>query len=325
MRKSTPLYCLILLLFLSTGCNKTLQADTIKQPEVLKEYVKNDYAITASGDLHINYGDQTSTLEINALPDGQILQDEHQRLLILSDPTERYQHGILGDVIEASSVTLVQLADQPSVIRKFSVPAGWVIESILPLWSDWDGDGQREIVLTLSNKTSGSKLVLYDEGGNVLAESNPIGKGFRWRHAFAIDVFGENGEKLLVDVQTPHIGGIVGFYTWNKEEKMLKSEATLSGYSTHDIGSREMNMYALMKDDDREQILLVLPNQSKTEIVGLRLKTETLPETNTIKEEWRLALGGKLSGKLELIEENGVPMIRAIVDGGREVLLNIPK
>jgi thiamine phosphate synthase YjbQ (UPF0047 family) len=314
MRQFTLFFCLILLLLSSACGEKNIQADTTKRLEAM-----DDYSIVANGDLHIKIGKQTTILEIDALPDSQIRQDERQRLLILSDPSNQYKHGILGDDLEASSVTIVQLSDQPAVISKFSVPVDWVIESILPIWSDWDGDGEREIVLTLSNSTKGSKLVLYDENGNVLAESSPIGKGFRWRHALAIESFGEDGQRLLVEVQTPHIGGIVGFYSWDKEKKLLKTEATLPGYSTHDIGSRNMEMYALVIEEQNEQVLLILPSQSKTELTALRFVS------GVINEEWHIQLGGKLSGNLELIYENDDRVIRTIVDNNREVLLNLPK
>jgi hypothetical protein len=314
MKKTTLFLFLTLFLFSSISCKNNLESSTTKQVDAI-----DDYVIASNGDLQINLGNKIETLKINALPDSHIILDEKRRLLILSDPTDQYQHGVLGDALEATSVTTVQFSDVPAVIRKFSVPADWVIESILPIWSDWDGDGEREILLTLSNSSSGSKLVLYDENGNVLAESLPIGKGFRWRHALTIAAFGENGERLLVDVQTPHIGGVVSFYSWDKENKLLKTEATLEGYSTHDIGSRAMQMYTLLIDDQNEQVLLILPNQSKTELAALRFAS------GKIHEEWRIPLGGKLSGNLELIEENGVQSIRTIVDNNREVLLSMPE
>lgn len=295
------------------------EEDNLPPDTTIQDEATVSYTILDNGDLQITMGNQTTILEIDALPDSQILQDERQRLLILSGPSDQYRHGILGDVLEATSVTMVQLSDQPALISKFSVPADWVIESILPIWSDWDGDGEREIVLTLSNSTSGAKLVLYDESGNVLAESLPIGKGFRWRHALDIAAFGENGQRLLVDVQTPHIGGIVNFYSWNKEEKILKPEAALQGYSTHDIGSRAVQMHALMADEQQKQVLLILPSQSKTELAALRFVS------GEILEEWRIPLGGKLSGNLELVDENGDMVIRAIVDNNREVFLNPPE
>lgn len=271
MKNIRLIFYLIVFLFSATSCKNNLQPDATKLVETM-----DGYRIVANGDLQINRGKQTTVLEINALPDSQIIEDEHQRLLILSDPSDRYQHGILGDIVEASSVTMVQLSEEPAVISEFSVPVDWVIESIRPIWSDWDGgDGEREILLTLSNSTSGSKLVLYDENGNVLAESLAIGKGYRWRHALDIAPFGDKGERLLVDVQTPpHIGGgVVTFYSWDKENKLLRTEATLSGYSTHDIGSRDMLMYELIVDEQNEQVLLILPNQSKTELAALRFES----------------------------------------------------
>lgn len=313
MKQFTLFICLVLL-FTSACSQNNLQLEPLKKVEAV-----DHYAILANGDLQIKIGKQTSILEVNALPDSQILQDEHRRLLILSDPSDQYQHGILGDVLEATSVTLVQLSDQPAIISQFSVPEDWVIESILPIWSDWDGDGQREIVLTLSNSTSGAKLVLYDEKGNVLAESQPIGTGNRWRHALAIASFGEHGERYLVDVVTPHIGGIVNYYSWDKENKDLKPEASLTGYSTHDIGSRFMHMYALVRDEQTEQVLLLVPNQSKTKLVALRFVS------GVIQEEWSIPLEGKLSGNLELGHENARRVIRALVDDNREVVLDLPE
>lgn len=314
MKKSLIYICCTILLMSCVGCKDEPQPAMTNQTEDI-----DDYAILANGVLQINKGNQTTILEINALSDCQIIQDEYERLLILTDPSDQYQHGILGDKIEPTSVTIVQLSDQPSLSSRFSVPEGWVIESISPIWSDWDGDGQREIVLTLSNREVGAKLVLFDENGTLLAESAPIGQGNRWRHALDIAAFGENGAKLLADVVTPHIGGIASFYSWDKENKVLKSEATLPGYSTHDIGSRDMGMYTLMTDEQNGQVLLIVPNQSKTELVALRFSSRA------IQEEWRLALGGRLSADLELLDNEGTKVIRAIINSNQEVLLDIPE
>lgn len=317
MKKLVLVFCLVVLSTSFIACDNRTQRESSKELGENQEDSTNK--IDANGNLHINLGNETITLEINALADSQILEDENQRLLILSDPTDQYQHGILGDGIEASSVTIVQVSDKATIVSDFSVAKDWVIESIRPIWSDWDGDGKREILLTLSNSTKGAKLVLYDEKGEFLAESLPIGKGFRWRHALEIASFGEDGQMLLVDVQTPHIGGIVNFYSWDKEKKLLKTEASLPGYSTHDIGSRFMHMYSLLIDEQNEQALLLVPDQSKKELVALRLVS------GAIQEEWRMALGGTLSGNLELIDDNGVPTIRGIIENDREVLLKLPE
>lgn len=340
MKKSILIFGLIALLT-SVSCTQESQSNTNQEmnamdqldstEEIVEVESEKDidvaemnegerlYVIDANGDLLITIGDQTTTLAINALSDSHILQDDQGRLLILTDPTEQYQHGILGDTVEASAVTIVDVSEKPVVLSKFSVSEDWVIESIVPIWSDWDLDGEREIVLTLSNSSSGAKLVLYDEAGTILAETEAIGQGNRWRHALEIASFGEDGESLLVDVQTPHIGGIVSFYSWDQENKVLKTEASISQYSTHDIGSREMQMYVLVTDEESEQVLLLLPNQSKTELVALRFMADG------IQEEWRISLGGKLTSNLELIEVDGVKSIRAIIDKEHEVLVDLPK
>jgi len=276
----------------------------------------DSYWIDENGDLQINFKNHTAALEINALQDSIILVDDQQRLLILTDPSDQYQHGILGDSIEATSVTIIHLSDEPYVINKFSIPEDWVIESIKPLWSDWDDDGNKEIVLTLSNSTDGSKIVLYDESGNSLAESAPIGIGYRWRHVLGIAPFAEDGQKLLVDVQTPHIGGIVNYYSWDKENNVIKVEASLSGYSTHDIGSRDMHMYLLTLNEENQQTLLIVPTQSKKELVALRYRS------GTIHEEWTIALGGKLTGNLSW---EGDDSIGAVIDDNQKILLETPK
>ncbi len=105
--------------------------------------------------------------------------DNNERLLLLTDPTERYQHGILGDKIEASGFVIID-AKTRKVIQSVTINAPDVIGSLKPIWTDWDQNGEREIVLTLNNNNTGSRLALFSEGGNLLAEVKPIGKGHRW-------------------------------------------------------------------------------------------------------------------------------------------------
>ena len=64
--------------------------------------------VSGAGDLVIERSGSAHTLAVNALPDARILVDEAGRLLLLTDPTADYGHGVLGDEIEAASVTLVE-------------------------------------------------------------------------------------------------------------------------------------------------------------------------------------------------------------------------
>ena len=74
-----------------------------------------------------------------------------------------------------------------------------------------------------------------------------IGRGNRWRHQIAVAPFGPNGERELVDVLTPHIGGVVEFYRMVGDR--IEIVATVPGFTSHVIGSRNLDL-ALAADAD---------------------------------------------------------------------------
>ena len=98
----------------------------------------------------------------------------------------------------------------------YPVGNGQVIEGIAPIWVDWNQDGEREIIVTLSDLANGAQVVVFNEQGKRIAEGPAIGQGYRWRHQIAVAPFGPNGEMELVDVLTPHLGGVVEFYQWQE-------------------------------------------------------------------------------------------------------------
>ncbi|MCJ7534582.1 MAG: hypothetical protein MUO57_03495, partial [Anaerolineales bacterium] len=65
--------------------------------------------ISTAGEIRLmDASDQLfASLDVHALPDARILRDENDRLLVLSDPTDKYDHGVLGDNLEAASITLI--------------------------------------------------------------------------------------------------------------------------------------------------------------------------------------------------------------------------
>ncbi len=107
--------------------------------------------IDDKGDLIWTNAGTTSQFMVNALPDARILMDELGRLLFLSNPTSDYPHGVLGDALEARSITLIDPNSNPISIKEFQINPADVIEGITPLWVDLDGDGKREIIATQSN------------------------------------------------------------------------------------------------------------------------------------------------------------------------------
>ena len=216
--------------------------------------------IDQSGQVVIQDRGQTITVDANALPDARILSDGHGQLLVLSDPTSAYDHGVLGDAVEAGSVTLLDESGQ--ILQVIPAPDGQVIEGIMPLWADLDEDGQAEIIITVSGPSAGAQLLAYRPDGSLLAASSAIGTGYRWRNQMAAAPFGPNGELELVDVLTPHLSGTVEFFRLNGER--LEQSASISGYTSHVIGSRNLDM-ALAADLDADgQFEVLLPNLART-------------------------------------------------------------
>jgi hypothetical protein len=228
--------------------------------------------IDTGGNLVIQQKGVPVVLPVNAQPDARILVDKNGRLLLYTDPTAEYGHGIMGDKLEAGSLTLVSTQPEPPITRVIPAPAGYVLEGIAPIWIDLDADGQREIVVTRSNAGAGAQLVLLNEMGDLIATGPAIGQGGRWRHQLSAGPFGPNGEIELVDVLTPHIGGPIEFFQWRDDELAVTAEA--DGYTSHVIGSRNLDMAVAGQFDGSGRLTLLLPNQARTELGAIQHTSE---------------------------------------------------
>lgn len=229
----------------------------------------------------------TTSLAIDALPDARILSDENGNLLLLSGPTNQYTHGVLGDQYEATEITLIETRPEVRVVNQITVPNGQVIEGIAPIWTDLNGDGSREIIVTFSDAIQGAQLAVYDQNGEILARSQAIGQGYRWRHQIAVAPFGPQGEWELVDVLTPHLGGVVEFFQWKGTS--LKKVASLAGYTSHVIGSRNLDMAVAGDFDGDGQVELLLPTQDLTKLGSIHRTTDHADVA------WEVLIGGKVS------------------------------
>jgi hypothetical protein len=251
--------------------------------------------IATNGDLVMSSSELQTRLPINTLPDSRILVDDENRLVILTEPTTRYDHGIAGDEFEASAIALVETAPEFRVIQTIPIEAPDVIEGVSAIWADIDNDGAQDIIVTLSNSQSGSRIVAYREDGTLLAESDPIGLGFRWRHQIAVAVFAPDQPPMLVDVRTPHIGGIVEFLQF-KDGKLEVVYETRS-FGTHTIRTRNLDS-ALAGDFNNDGIIeLLAPDQghSNLGIISLDGLIASLPLDDELTSNISAAdLGGKL-------------------------------
>ncbi|HEY5728410.1 MAG TPA: hypothetical protein VIS72_00050 [Anaerolineales bacterium] len=263
--------------------------------------------IASNGDLVMNTSKSQTRLPINALLDSRILVNENNRLIVLTQPTTRYDHGIAGDDLEASAIMLLETEPELRVIQTITIADLDVIEGISAIWTDIDNDGARDIIVTLSNNITGARIVAYREDGTLLAESEPIGLGHRWRHQIALAQFEPNEPPLLVDVRTPHIGGIVEFLEFN--DGKLVSVREYKGFSTHSIGSRNLDS-ALAGDFNNDGIIeLLAPDQRhiNLSIISMDGAVATLPLDSVLTSnltatelEGKLYVGAGTDGKLRV-------------------------
>lgn len=260
--------------------------------------------IATNGDLVLWENGDIARLPVDALPDARILQDEEGRLLLLTGPSNIYSHGVLGDNLEARSITLVETKPEFRVVQTFSMPGAKVVEGIAPIWFDLLGDGQPNIIVTTSDEEEGAQILVFDETGKEVLAGPPIGRGFRWRHQIVVAPFDAENGLQIVDNLTPHIGGIVEFYEINDDE--LSITAQQPGYSSHNLGSRNLDL-AVAGDFDNDELLeLLIPNQNKTTLAGMSFVN------GEIRIDWEIALGGVLSTNIGAVAHQDGKIIIAV-------------
>ncbi|PLX65831.1 MAG: hypothetical protein C0602_13990 [Denitrovibrio sp.] len=211
--------------------------------------------ITSRGEL----SDSTKRYPLDATKDNQIaVYDKYA--VVLTNPTSSYAHGVLGDRVESEGFAVIDLIDK-KIVTKTSISDLGVIEQKGALLADIDRDGSIEIILTISNKNNGAQVYAYSVDGELKYKSEPIGRGFRWRHVFAAAQF-SGGFVRIVNVITPHIGGTLEFL--EAVDGKLIRKSSINGVSTHNIGSANLGMgLAVDVDGDGLPEILAPDNDKK--------------------------------------------------------------
>ena len=249
--------------------------------------------VATNGDLVLCDGGDCARLALNAPADGRLLVDERDRLLVLSHATGRYGHGVLGDDIEAAGVSLVETMPELRLAHTILIPEPRVIEGTSAIWTDITGDGEREIIVTISGEEDGAQVAVYSENGQRLAAGPAIGRGFRWRHQLAVAPFGPSGEMELAVVRTPHIGGVVDFYRLMGER--LEIVAQISAFTSHVLGSRNLDMAAAGDFDGDGRVDLLLPDQARTHLARICRTAEGAGVA------WAVPVGGMVSTNVSTV------------------------
>lgn len=153
-----------------------------------------------------------------------------------SDATVRYDHGILGDAIEAGGLR-ARTANQSDCDLVYLLPDTKVFEDLAPRIADLDGDGRNEIVVVETDAAKGASLAIYGlRDGHLtrLAATPPIGRTHRWLAPFTpVDLDGD-GLPEIAYVDRPHLAKILRI--WRYRDGTLTQIASRDGLTNHRIG-----------------------------------------------------------------------------------------
>jgi len=183
-----------------------------------------------------------------ALPDGRIATGKGDITRAwLAEPTNRYDHGILGDPIEAASL-VIETRDSKSHVVRLKDDA--VFEDLEPRIADLDGDGHDEIVVVKSYLNRGSALAVIGQRNGkyqITAETPPLGAPRRWLDPVGIADFNGDGKTDIALVRQPHVVGALELWTWSGGT--LRKSAELDDAANHVAGTRAIDMHAVADFD----------------------------------------------------------------------------
>ena len=236
-----------------------------------------------------------------ALPDGSVTAGEHDIARAwLSDPTDRYDHGVLGDKIEAATVTL---ETQDGKRFDVSLKNDAVFEDLRPRIADLDGDGRDEAVVVKSYLKRGAALAVIAWRKNryeIVAETPPSGAPNMWLAPAAIADFLGDGQMAVAIVRQPHMVGQLEL--WSLRDGHLVKTGDMPDFSNHAIGSRAIGMSVAADFDGDGVIDLALPSLDR-----MRLRIVSFhPQPREIAS---IALPAMAATDLGLVASEGTPLI----------------
>jgi FG-GAP-like repeat len=194
-----------------------------------------------------------------ALPDSRVAVGTHDVARAwLAQPVSRYDHGILGDKIEAGTL-VIETRDGRRQEVKLDDDA--VFEDLEPRLADLDGNGHDDITVVKSYLKRGSALaVIAERNGKyrIVAETPPLGAPHRWLNPAGIADFTGDGRFDIALVRQPHVVGALELWSWGGSS--LHKVAELDDTTNHVAGTRAIDMSAVADFDGDGVADLALPS-----------------------------------------------------------------
>lgn len=152
------------------------------------------------------------------------------RTAALAEPTDRYDHAVLGDALEWGALRLT-LEDGRSVLIRLAETR--VFEDVAARLADIDGDGAPEVIVVETDLTRGASLAVYRPKGKIAATPF-IGQRNRWLAPAGIADFDGDGRVEIAYVDRPHLRADLVFV--RLEGDRLVETLRLPGLTNHRIG-----------------------------------------------------------------------------------------
>jgi hypothetical protein len=162
-----------------------------------------------------------------------------------AQPTDRYDHGILGDAIEHGALAV--RVETNGVCRwgtstlTLILPDTRVFEDTAPRLADFDGDGLNEVVTVETDLSLGARLAIWGVRDGVfgLVAATPfIGRTHRWLAVAGVADLDGDGALDVAYVDRPHLARELR--VWRLKDGQLMEIARKTGLTNHRIGDREI-------------------------------------------------------------------------------------
>ncbi|WP_425537245.1 FG-GAP repeat domain-containing protein [Phaeobacter gallaeciensis] len=150
-------------------------------------------------------------------------------------PTTRYAHGVLGDAVEWSGLSLTLAGPNGTAMRvEIELPKDHVFEDLKPRLVDLSLDGRADAVMVVeTDMAQGAALALYGADGKI-AETPHIGQSNRWLAPIGAADLDGDGHVELAYIDRPHLAKTLRI--WRYDGRTLTEVASLPGLTNHRIG-----------------------------------------------------------------------------------------
>ena len=246
-----------------------------------------------------------SRVEGRALPDARITLDDLDgdgmpEAVVLTDPTERHGHGVLGDRIEAAGVSVIGITPFGLSLRSRHVLATAVFEDLVPVLAPLSEGGRPVVLVARSAPETGAVVAAlgWREGSLVpVAETPAVKGGLEWVHVIGAANLGGDATPEIVAVRMPQPGGVLTAY--RRTGAIFATVAQVPGFASHAAGSRNQDQALLADLDGNGRPEVILPRQSRVALAALEL------ESGRWVERWSVTLRGPIESNLGASDVDG--------------------